>query len=349
MKPSATVAIITRTKDRPLLLARALKSVLSQTSKDWLHVIINDGGDAKAVDELVAKSEKAYANRILVIHNKKCGGMEAASNKAIAACESEYVVVHDDDDAWHKNFLKDMVSGLKNYPLPSVAGIVCHSEKVVESIKGKKVTEISREPFNDDMHEITLWGIAGRNRFSPISFLYKREVFKAIGGMYDESLPVLGDWEFNLRFLQQFDIAVLPQTLAYYYFREQADGEYANTVTGWHDKHLMYSSHLRNKLLRDDLAKGKFGLGLLVNASKDFDHSQLKQDSYLKEELRVIESAKTLINDSRNHADQNVASIYERLNQLDVKSVEQMAHIRHLYAIQKPVIWVLLKLRILKP
>ena len=40
----AKVAIITRTKDRPLLLERAIQSVESQTYSDYVHVILNDGG-----------------------------------------------------------------------------------------------------------------------------------------------------------------------------------------------------------------------------------------------------------------------------------------------------------------
>jgi glycosyltransferase involved in cell wall biosynthesis len=49
------VAVVTRTKDRPVLLERAIQSVHSQTMKDFIHVIYNDGGDASSVDALVEK------------------------------------------------------------------------------------------------------------------------------------------------------------------------------------------------------------------------------------------------------------------------------------------------------
>ena len=38
------VAVITRTKDRPIFLKRALLSVSSQTFSDYIHVVVNDGG-----------------------------------------------------------------------------------------------------------------------------------------------------------------------------------------------------------------------------------------------------------------------------------------------------------------
>jgi glycosyltransferase involved in cell wall biosynthesis len=51
------VAVITRTKDRPLLLERAIKSVHNQTFKDYVHIIINDGGDSIALEKFL----KTYA------------------------------------------------------------------------------------------------------------------------------------------------------------------------------------------------------------------------------------------------------------------------------------------------
>jgi len=44
------VAVITRTKDRVLLLERALQSVHNQSMSDFVHVIINDGGDPGPVE-----------------------------------------------------------------------------------------------------------------------------------------------------------------------------------------------------------------------------------------------------------------------------------------------------------
>lgn len=37
------VGIITRTKNRPLLLRRAIQSVANQTYKNYVHIIVNDG------------------------------------------------------------------------------------------------------------------------------------------------------------------------------------------------------------------------------------------------------------------------------------------------------------------
>ena len=48
------VSVIVRTKDRPVLLARALKSLANQTSRNFEVIIVNDGGDATMVENVMA-------------------------------------------------------------------------------------------------------------------------------------------------------------------------------------------------------------------------------------------------------------------------------------------------------
>ena len=53
--PASLVAIVTRTKNRPLLLERALNSVLGQSFADWHQIVVNDGGDPAPVDALAER------------------------------------------------------------------------------------------------------------------------------------------------------------------------------------------------------------------------------------------------------------------------------------------------------
>lgn len=55
------VAVITRTKDRPVMLERCAESVLGQTYKDWVHVIVNDGGNPTTVELTLAPFHNEYA------------------------------------------------------------------------------------------------------------------------------------------------------------------------------------------------------------------------------------------------------------------------------------------------
>lgn len=264
-KPS--VAIITRTKNRPILLRRALESVIHQTYVDWFLVVVNDGGEKAPVNALIKEYADQLKGKHKIVHNKDSLGMEAASNKGIAAEDSTYVVIHDDDDAWHPGFLQRSVDYIENNTMyPNLGGVVCVIEKVVERIEGDTVTELYREDCREWIKALTLWNFCHQNCFPPISFLYKREVYEKIGGPYNEKLPVLGDWEFNLRFLEQYDIGFIPEVLAYYYHREAStNSQYSNTVVDGVDKHQFYKNLLCNQLLREDLAQGKLGKGYLMN------------------------------------------------------------------------------------
>ena len=262
------VAVITRTKNRTVLLKRAVESVLAQSHDNWVHVIVNDGGEAEPVDRLVELYKERYGGRLRVLHHPQSLGMEAASNKGIAASESTYIAIHDDDDSWHPDFLKVSVSTLEESSFPTVKGVTTHTVQIFERIDNGSVTEMSRREFDPGLNAISLPEITETNKFMPISFVFCREALDEIG-LFDESLPVIGDWDFNIRFLSKFDIRVVNQSLANYHVRVDKDGDYANTVTAASDMHDMYRALVINKYIRQDIRSGQVGLGSLM-ASGDY-------------------------------------------------------------------------------
>lgn len=274
----AMVAVITRTKNRPILLARACESVLGQSFGDWLHVIVNDGGDRESVEELLAPLRPLYGKRLLVVHNEKSRGMEAASNIGIRASKSNYLVIHDDDDSWHPDFLKECVTWMEEHrPTGHHAGVVTHSIRVLESINGGRVEHVSNEDFNTWLDHVNLFRMAAINNFPPISFVFRRSVWEELNG-FNEQLPVLGDWEFNLRVLAQWNIGVIPKKLANYHHRVNLQTtSYGNTVIGGNETHMTFDNIMRNDLLRDELRSGNLGLGFLLNVSREFQRLSNQQ------------------------------------------------------------------------
>lgn len=103
------------------------------------------------------------------------------------------------------------------------------------------------------------------NFFAPIAFVFSRVVCEELG-RFREDLPVLGDWEFNVRFLQKYEIGVIADVLAYYHDREPGKTDaYASSVTGKARLHEFYDTFLRNEWLREDVASGRMGIGLTAN------------------------------------------------------------------------------------
>jgi glycosyltransferase involved in cell wall biosynthesis len=112
-KQKPKIAVITRTKNRAVLLARAAESVLGQKTENLVWVVVNDGGDKSDVETVVDDFRKKSDNDAVVIHNEISAGMEAASNIGIAASASDFIVIHDDDDSWEPGFLSNCVQLLK--------------------------------------------------------------------------------------------------------------------------------------------------------------------------------------------------------------------------------------------
>ena len=270
------VAIVTRTKNRALLLRRAIESVLGQTHKNWVQVIVNDGGDTEPLDALLAEYLDRYGDRLLVIHNPRSLGMEAASNLGLRATGSRYCVIHDDDDSWHPDFLARTTAALGGSP--DYRGVVTWSERVLEDMSADTVTEVRRGSFNSWLRDVSIWRMLHENCFPPISFLFERAVFDEIG-YFDASLPVLGDWEFNLRFVQLYDIAVIHDHLAYYHHRTpNVAGAMSNSVVGGDHLHKTHRVLLVNRLLRRDLEAGRMGLGTMISIASDLETLKIRTE-----------------------------------------------------------------------
>jgi glycosyltransferase involved in cell wall biosynthesis len=252
-----------RTKNRPLLLPRALRSVLCQSYRNWHLCVVNDGGDAAVVERALAEQAAALAGRITLIHHTESQGMEAASNRALQAAEGEYVVTHDDDDTWHPQFLERAVGFLSAPANTSYVGVVTDSRIIWERIAAGQVIEDAQEPFPLHGRNIELRRVLGGNSFPPISLLMRRAAVLRVGA-FNADMPVLGDWEFNLRAMALGDFGFIGEPLAFYHQRrEPCDPDYGNTVIAATADHQRYDVLLRNSIIRVALRDNPSMIGVL--------------------------------------------------------------------------------------
>lgn len=261
---NASVGIITRTKNRPALLRRALESVINQSYEDWRMVVVNDGGDPADVDRLVERYTSQVKDRISVVHNPVSLGMEAASNRGISTIRTRYLAIHDDDDSWAPEFLTIAVAELERIreTFPSVAGVITLANSVFERVDGKIVRIDRTEPYwtSDKRGLVSLDELLITNQFAPIQFLFRYDAAEEIG-FFRTDLPVLGDWDFNVRFMCRYDIFIVPQFLAFYHHRVSDQGIYGNSIHAHRSRHELYATRLKNEWLRKDLRGSGTGIG----------------------------------------------------------------------------------------
>lgn len=254
--PSPTVAVLVRTMDRPRFLRRALANIAEQTFTDYTVCVINDGGDESATRAILQASPLAHllegdAPRLMLLTTSG-GNMEAASNAGLAATDSEFVAIHDDDDLWAPEFLERTVGALR-----ASEALIC-STRVVERYERETPEgefEVYEERiFHDGLPGFGLQFLYRTNRAVPIGILYRRRLHELVG-FYDESLPVVGDWEFNLRAAAVTEVLLVDEPLAYWSLRPEADGADANSVQR-QAEHARFDASVRARAIRDDLQSG---------------------------------------------------------------------------------------------
>ncbi|MCA3559675.1 MAG: glycosyltransferase [Aestuariivirga sp.] len=263
-----SVGVVMRTKDRAVLLRRALESVKSQSHANWQLVIVNDGGDEAPVDWLVGQIFQ-HDERVTVIHHAESRGMEAASNAGLAILNTEYAVIHDDDDSWAPEFMSSMTAAItrQRQRFASIRGIACRVNAVFENVVSNEIIIERVKPWksshSDSLEEgfLSIQKMLVRNQFPPIAFMFELESARA-AGLFDESLPVLGDWDFHTRFLLKYDIWVHAEYLSFYHHREAAKGALGNTVHAGAHLHRLYGQKIRNDRIR--AAAGQDGCNLML-------------------------------------------------------------------------------------
>lgn len=256
------VSVITRTKDRPTLLGRALESLKQQSFRDFAWVVANDSSDAGQVEPVLAAARAAGVDaRIRNVVNSK--GMESASNQALELVDTAYMTFLDDDDTWEPSFLEETIGFLETHP---ECGGVCTQTSIVEETSDPPPATIRKYVMNADLQAIQLADMMLFNHLTTNSFVYRRALHETLGP-YREDLPVMGDWEFGIRLVAAHEVGVIAKPLANYHRRIDASdpsNAAANTVVARGQLHALTDARLRNELLRQEWSAGSIGPGHLM-------------------------------------------------------------------------------------
>lgn len=266
-----------RTYERPVLLARAIASVQRQTFSDWHLIIVNNGGDPSVVDGVVSVARQGHpGGHINVLHLDERVGMEEASNRGLAQSSSEFFVIHDDDDSWRDEFLERAVTQLRQHS--TAAAVVTGVTRIHETFRGGKVWPVRHEDFYLDEGRLTYRGMIGNNTFPPIAALFRSRVLADVG-QFDATLPVLGDWEFNLRAVNVGGFVFVKERLANYHTRTpDSDVASGNSITVGEDLHRDVKMRLQDRWLSEPTVNG-VNKGLLsIAAQAVFDVDELRRN-----------------------------------------------------------------------
>ena len=248
---SPRVTVVTRTRNRPMLLTRALQSVGAQSFQDLELVIVNDAGSTEAVDSALKSAPEWLKERTRVVTNETSHGREAALEDGLAASSCEFFAIHDDDDSWEPGFLAACVAHLDEHPEHGAVAARC--DVISETVTQEGLVERSRWVLEEDKESWTLIDTMVANYVPPISQLIRREVADRIGH-WDGTLLTQADWDFNLRLLATSPVGFINgEPLAHWHHRDSADGTMGNSVVVDAVHHRTDNLAIRDRYARQSL------------------------------------------------------------------------------------------------
>lgn len=198
---AVSVLIAVYANDDPELFRESLHSnVLGQTEMPDQLVVVVDGPVSDAIDNVLEEAHAAFdacrgADFMTVLRLPKNRGVAAAMNQGIPCCRCELIARADADDISYPDRFRLQKALLAEHPDVDVATAWQHDFSLDEE---KIVTTNQCPEYADQINAV----LQLRNPVCQPSMMIRADVFRRHGA-YDETVPLLEDYELHLRWTSQ--------------------------------------------------------------------------------------------------------------------------------------------------
>jgi GT2 family glycosyltransferase/SAM-dependent methyltransferase len=278
MSHQPLVSVIVPTHNRPDMLAVALESLTTQTLKDIEVIVVNDAG--RDVASVVERFSDRLAIRYLNLPtNRRLAG---ARNAGLEAARGKYIAYLDDDDAYYPNHLEVLATHLERSGGHVAYTDANRAEQVLEG--GRYVTRERRVIYS---HDFSADAMLITNYIPVLCVMHARACVAETGG-FDESLPVLEDWDMWIRMSRIYPFTHLTVTTCEFTWRPDGNSmtfQEADKFAGTRSRIFRkYDQHFRHrpelvKVRREmfgELAPDPAAGGILVPAPYQEDYPELR-------------------------------------------------------------------------
>ncbi len=166
------------TYERPLIVRRAITSVLDQTYQPAQIIVVEDGTDS-GIDQWL-KTEN-LSHRIQFEQHESNYGLAEARNTGVKLAKGEYIAFLDDDDEWKPEFLTILASVIRE--ADSQAAVAYCGVDVRDRQTDRTVSTLYPRNRGDLKAAIMALGAATL----PSSYLFRKSALVDVGG-FDENL-----------------------------------------------------------------------------------------------------------------------------------------------------------------
>jgi len=196
------VSVIIPAYNRADVLPRAIASVLNQTFTDYEIIVVDDA----STDDTGAVAQNTNGP-VHVIHHEFNRGAAAARNTGINAAIGAYVAFLDSDDEWMPEKLARQIGLLEGLGTSYNA---CCSGRILKP-PGLRYSWERHLPAEEHWTRYLL--INGCDLSPGSTLVARRRVFEHTG-LFDENLPRYEDWDWLLRYVADYDLAIVPEPQA---------------------------------------------------------------------------------------------------------------------------------------
>lgn len=192
------------------MLRESIQSILNQTEKDFIFIIVNDGSTDNTAQVIEPYAQQYENVRIYTLPKNQ--GVASARNSGIAyakAFNPEYICYQGSDD-WSKPDRLKLLSEYLDHN-PDIAVIGCWYE--VRDHKGRLLTTVNDMPRRPDTIFLKLINMDCNIGYPLIRWSVGEEL-----NWYDEiNFPNHAeDYDFYLRIAEKYNITIYPQVLHAY-------------------------------------------------------------------------------------------------------------------------------------
>jgi glycosyltransferase involved in cell wall biosynthesis len=197
------ISVITPTKDRPLHLERAIRSVAAQRYENWELVVVDDGDteDSRPVIESVGDPR--------IVWSRNPGhGESAARNHALALAGGDLIAYLDDDNMMDRDWLYAVAWAFEQRSDIDVL----YGAHVVDDYRRFKGQESGGLPW-------IFFAPWSRELLRKVNIADQSAIAHRAGltaARYDDTLEAATDWDLMLRLTADKDPLALPAIACYY-------------------------------------------------------------------------------------------------------------------------------------
>lgn len=218
-------------------VAKAVKSVLSQTFADCELVIVDDGSRDNSAEIAQQTIDGCVNCRILKQEN---AGVSVARNNGVAVSQGDYLCFLDADDWWEPTFLEEMSKLIEEFP---DAGIYGTNYTIVNDTKHKtRIAPIGVEPGFEKEY-INYCQVYAKTLTMPLwtgAVCIPRSVFDEAGG-FPQGVELGEDFLLWIHIALKHKVVFLNKPLAYY--NQDVDSLHSGTHKKRYDPNTFMTFH----------------------------------------------------------------------------------------------------------